>query len=190
MNQSNDLPATGDATVIRTNRLLLRPFCLQDAQAVESLLNDKEIASNTRSVDYPYPKGQATAWIELHQSLWKSAESYVFAICLSETEQVIGGMGLEIDKSDHNAELGFWIGREFWNNGFCSESAIAVLEFGFEQIGLHKIHSHHLTRNPASGRVMEKIGMVREGLLRGHTRKWGIFEDIIIYGMLANDPRP
>lgn len=173
-----------------TERLKLRRFSISDAEVVESLLNDREIASNTRSIDFPYPKGAALVWIEHQQANWEAGKSSVFAICNRKTDQLVGAIGLEIEESDHHAELGYWIGREFWNKGYCSEAGAAVLKHGFDQLGLHRIHSHYLTRNPASGRVMEKIGMLREGLLRGHSRKWGVFEDVVVYGMLASDPRP
>jgi len=175
---------------IQTERLTLRRFGAGDAEIVERLLNDREIASNTRSIDFPYPAGAAAIWIEFHQTKWESGDASVFAICHRQTGQLLGGIGLEIEKSDHNAELGYWIGREFWNQGFCSEAATAILNHGFQHLGLHRIHGHHMTRNPASGRVMQKIGMKREGLLRGHSRKWGVFEDIVVYGTLASDPRP
>ena len=62
-----------------------------------------------------------------------------------------------------------------------------MLRFGFEQLALYKIHAHHMTTNPASGRVMDKIGMKKEGLLRGHVRKWGQFYDVLFYGILRTD---
>lgn len=174
---------------IQTERLKLRRFKVADGVFVERLLNDREIASHSRSIDYPYPKGAAKIWIEGLYSKWESGDCSAFAICHLQSGQLIGGIGLEIEKSNHNAELGYWIGREFWNFGYCTEAARVILDHGFDQLGLHRIHCHHLTRNPASGRVMEKIGMKREGLLRGHARKWGVFEDVVIYGILASDPR-
>lgn len=178
-----------DTIILRTERLWLRPFAERDAETVERLLNDKEIASNTRSIPFPFPKGQGMIRIREQNEKWLTGDAYVFAICLSGTEQVVGGIGLEIDKENHHAELGYWLGREFWKNGYCSEVAKCLVEFGFETLGLYRIHAHHLTRNPASGRVLGKIGMRKEGLLRGHSRKWGVFEDIVVYGMLATDPR-
>jgi RimJ/RimL family protein N-acetyltransferase len=119
--------------------------------------------------------------------LWRSGKSAVFAICLKAGGTLLGAIGLEINSQDHNAELGYWIGKPYWSQGYCTESARAVLEFGFTQLGLHKIHAHYMTRNPASGRILEKIGMRREGLFRQHVRKWGVFEDIACYGILAFD---
>jgi RimJ/RimL family protein N-acetyltransferase len=61
------------------------------------------------------------------------------------------------------------------------------VQYGFETAGLNRIHASHLTRNPASGRVMQKIGMQHEGKLRQHVRKWEVFEDLEIYGLLKSD---
>jgi len=176
--------------ILLTQRLVLRPFADSDAEVVEQLLNDKEIASNTRSIQYPYPPGDALKWIARHQVMWENGNAYNFSIRLHASDELVGAIGLESNKVDHNAELGYWLGRKFWNQGFTTEAARRVIEFGFETVGFYRITAHHLSRNPASGRVLEKIGMTKEGLLRGHVRKWGVFEDIFLYGMLANDPRP
>ena len=174
---------------LETKRLVLRPFSPSDAEAQQVIINDREIAANTRSIEYPYPEGAALAWIGKHAELWKKGESAIFAICLKSNGKLTGAIGLEIEEQDQNAELGYWLGRNYWGQGICSEAAAEVVRFGFETLALHKIHAHHMTRNPASGRVLEKIGMKKEGLLRSHVRKWGVFEDIEIYGMLASDPR-
>ena len=99
----------------------------------------------------------------------------------------MGAVGIELSVENEHAELGYWIGEPFWGQGYCSEAAAEVLKIGFQHFGLHKIHAHHLTRNPASGRVLQKIGMKQEGLLREHFKKWGVFEDILFYGILASE---
>jgi len=188
-------PLSGSAGVepIQTERLLLRPFVQSDAATVEMLLDDKEIASNCRRVDYPYPRGGGAEWIATHQPARQTGDGYALAIVRTDEDQknpLIGAIGLEVNKEDHNAELGYWVGREFWNQGYCTEAAIAVIEFGFETLGLRRICSEHMARNPASGKVMKKAGLTREGLRRKHVRKWGVFEDVVVYGILSDDRRP
>ena len=85
------------------------------------------------------------------------------------------------------AELGYWIDRPYWNQGYCTEAGRAVLWYGFTELNLNRIHAYHLSRNPASGRVMQKLGMTREGLLRQHAKKWGKYEDIVEYGLVRQD---
>jgi ribosomal-protein-alanine N-acetyltransferase len=101
---------------------------------------------------------------------------------------LIGCAGLrDIDPEHVQAELGFWIGREWWGKGYASEAAAEVLRFGFEDLGLNRIYAHHMARNPAAGRVLLHIGMQREGLLRERVRKWGVYEDVVLYAMLRAD---
>jgi RimJ/RimL family protein N-acetyltransferase len=181
-NESSDSRPT-----LATKRLLLRPFQLSDAGAVETQVNDREIAANTRTIEYPYPSGEAGRWIKSHPSLWLKGQAANFAVCDLGSGVLMGAIGIDIDESNQNGELGYWIGRSFRKRGYTSEAALAVVEFGLQKLSLHKIFAHAMTRNPASSRVMEKIGMKREGLLKEHVRKWGVFEDIALYGILQNE---
>jgi RimJ/RimL family protein N-acetyltransferase len=114
--------------------------------------------------------------------------SVQFAITHREKGFLIGGIGLNnINKEHENAELGYWIGKPYWGKGYCTEAARTVLKYGFEVMRLNRIHANHYTRNPASGRVMQKIGMKHEGHLRQHVKKWGKFEDSEVYGILRSE---
>ena len=72
-----------------------------------------------------------------------------------------------------------------WGRGYATEAAAALCDYAFGALEVHRIAAQHLLRNPASGRVMQKLGMRREGVLRGAVRKWGRFEDIALYAALA-----
>ncbi len=171
---------------LETDRLVLRAFKSSDEACVQELLQCKEIAANTRSIEHPYPDGAAKLWIEKQPQLWNEGKSAVFAICLKDSGELVGAAGLEINQPDENAELGYWIGKTYWHQGYCTEAASQVMSFGFDELGLHKIHANHLKRNPASGRVLQKIGMLYEGELRGHMKKWGVFEDVVVYGLVRD----
>lgn len=172
---------------VTTSRLVLRPFQVGDSDDVQRICSDRDIASNTRTIEHPYPDGAAEFWIKQHGELWEQGKAAIFAICHGESEQLLGAIGLELNPEDHHAELGYWIEDVHRGKGYATEASIAAIGYGFDELGLHRIHAHHLTRNPSSGRVMIKAGMKREGLLRGHARKWGVFEDIEIYGILKTD---
>ncbi len=177
---------------IQTARLLLRPLALNDAAAINALLMDKEIAANTETIPFPYSELLATEWIAPQLQAWQQGRAAVFAICLPSppaNARLIGVVGLEIDSPNERAELGYWVGKSFWGNGYCTEAARATIEFGFEQLGLNRILAYHKTRNPASGRVMEKLGMTHEGVLKQHTKKWGKFEDVAVFGILRSSGR-
>lgn len=76
---------------------------------------------------------------------------------------------------------------DYWNQGYTTEAAKACIEFGFDYFKLRKITSRYLSTNLASGRVMEKCGMKREGILREHQRKNDTFHDIVEYGLLKSE---
>lgn len=72
----------------------------------------------------------------------------------------------------------------FWQNGFATEAAIAMVGYGFDVLGIHKIAARHLAINPQSGRIMQKLGMTREALLRDEICKDGVFHDVVVYGAI------
>jgi|SRR5882672_11216998 len=172
---------------LETTRLILRPFTVADAPDVQRLAGDREIASTTLNVPHPYADGMAEQWISTHQAKYESGELANFAIVRRADNTLIGAIGLRINQQHTHAELGYWIGKPYWNAGYCTEAAHAVVAYGFEGLGLHRIHASHLTRNPASGRVMQKIGMYYEGCLRQHVNKWEVFEDLALYGILRGE---
>jgi len=171
---------------IETERLVLRSFTLADAPDVQRLAGDRDIASTTLNIPHPYEDGMAEQWIGKHQEKYEEGE-LVFAIVLRSDQSLIGAIGLNVNQQHDNAELGYWIGKPYWNQGYCTEAAEAVVRYGFEVLGLNRIHASHLKRNPASGRVMQKIGMTNEGCLRQHVKKWRVFEDVEKYGLLKSD---
>jgi RimJ/RimL family protein N-acetyltransferase len=87
------------------------------------------------------------------------------------------------------AELGYWVGKSYWNHGYCTEAARAVVRFAFEDLGLRRVFAQRYRRNPASGRVMQKAGMRHEGTLRQHAVKWDVVDDIEVYGVLHEEWR-
>jgi RimJ/RimL family protein N-acetyltransferase len=173
--------------MLTTPRLLLRPFTLADAPEVQRLASDRDIASTTLNIPHPYEDGMAEAWIDTHQAQYEQGTLVNFAMVGRSDGKLIGAIGLHPDRQHNRAELGYWVGKPFWNQGYCTEAAQAVVRYGFEVLGLHRIHATHIKRNPASGRVMQKIGMRYEGCLRQHVQKWGVFEDMEIYGILRSE---
>jgi RimJ/RimL family protein N-acetyltransferase len=172
---------------LETERLKLRPFEVSDAKDVQRLAGNRAIADTTLNIPHPYEDGMAEEWIETHQPKFEAGKLCNFAVTLRSTGELIGAIGLAIRQRFGHAELGYWIGKPYWNKGYCTEAGRAVLEYGFTVLGLHRIYASYLTRNPSSGRIMEKLGMKREGLLRQHVQKWGKFEDLVMYGILKNE---
>ena len=173
---------------LNTKRLVLRPFRLADAPELERLAGAPEIAATTLQIPHPYPEGLAQLWIEGQPERFESREGVVFAVVLRRDAALVGCVGLTCDPENSNAELGYWIGVPYWNRGYATEAARMVVAFGFAYFGLHRIKSSYFGSNPASGRVMEKIGMRYEGRRREQLFKEGRgFEDVVEYGILSGD---
>ena len=172
--------------IIETERLVLRPFSMKDAPEVQRLAGDRDVAANVRDIPHPYEDGVAEQWIGSHRDKFEHGE-IIFAVTLRGDGQLIGCIGLVVDRQSELAELGFWIGRPYWNSGYCTEASLAMLSYGFADLGLNRIHAFHLSRNPASGRVLQKLGMKREGIFRQSLKKWGVFEDTELYAILRSE---
>jgi RimJ/RimL family protein N-acetyltransferase len=172
---------------ITTDRLVLRPFTADDAPRVQQLAGDRAVASTTLLIPHPYPDGAAEEWIATHVPAFEMGQSLNLAVTSREDGSLIGAIGLNINKDHSRAEIGYWIGRPYWSRGYATEAVAAVVAFAFDTLSLNRIFAHHFTRNPASGRVLEKVGMTFEGISREHFRKWETFEDIRHYGMLRSD---
>ena len=175
-----------DRPTIETQRLVMRPFAFADATEVRRLAAERAIADTTLNIPHPYDVGMAEAWIATHQPKFEAGELVNFAITLLSDQRLIGAMGLRLERAFDRAELGYWIGMPFWNRGYCTEATRAVIDYGFAALELNRIYAHHLARNPASGRVLQKAGMVCEGVARQHAKKWGRHEDLVLYGIVRD----
>jgi ribosomal-protein-alanine N-acetyltransferase len=100
---------------------------------------------------------------------------------------LVGAIGLGIEPEHSRAELGYWVGVPFWREGYATEAGREVVRYAFEELGLNRVYAFHFTRNPASGRVLEKIGMTHEGARRAHTLKGSEYLDNEAYGILRDE---
>ena len=172
---------------LSTARRLLRPFRTSDAADVQRLAGDERVACTTLNIPHPYEDGVAEAWIGTHDERFGRGEEVVFAIERRSDGLLIGAIGLVIDQRQRSAELGYWLGVLYWGQGYCTEAARAAMTYAFVTCDLERVHACHLARNPASGRVMRKLGMAFEGCRRGHVLKWGCREDLVLYGLLRKE---
>jgi RimJ/RimL family protein N-acetyltransferase len=172
---------------LRSERLTMRPFQLTDAAEVQRLAGDRNVADTTLRVPHPYLDGMAEEWIGTHAAAFAASRGLTLALTDGTSGALVGAIGLDIRREHDSAELGYWVGAEFWNRGYCTEAAMALLDHAFERLQLNRIHAAHLKRNPASGRVLLKLGMQREGELRQHLKKWERYEDLIVYGLLRDE---
>lgn len=176
-------------TEIDTERLLLRRFKASDAEAMfTTWANDPEV---TRYLSWR-PHGTLEVTKEIISSWINSygnQEFYNWAIFLKEAGKVVGSIGL-VDRSDEDerCEIGYCIGKEYWNQGIMTEALKSVIGFFFREVGFNRIQAKHHKDNPASGRVMQKAGMKYEGRLRQYLKdKDGEFVDCDLYSIVRAD---
>lgn len=170
--------------IIETERLVLCPFESSDAPQVERLAGDRRIAETTIAIPHPYEKGMAEAWIATHATDLAEGRALHLAIRRREEGDLIGAIGLVMaGRRSGEAELGYWIGTPFWNRGYCTEAAAALLRYAFTELRLRKVTACHFSRNPASGRVMEKIGMRPAGETKQYVPKWRREEHCLCYAI-------
>ena len=174
-------------STVQTEHLLLRAFTLSDAARVKELAGAFEIADTTGHMPHPYLDGMAEEWISGQADEFRDGDAATFAITLRDKGELMGAIGLTIQSHHHRAEMGYWLGVPYWNRGYMSEAARAVIEYGFEQLHLNRIYSSYFPRNPASGRVMQKAGMKYEGALREHFVRWTKPEDLVYYSILKSE---
>lgn len=175
---------------LKTNQLLLWGLKPEDAPRVQLLAGDREIADTTLTIPHPLEAEMAEQYVEGKISLYEGGKGVCFAVILAAEDVLVGVVTLKnVDQTHKNAEVGYWIGKDYWHNGYATEAALAVVNYGLEELNLQRIYAHCLSRNPLSGKVLAKIGMTHEGTLRQHILKWNEFEDIDLYGVLRSEHR-
>jgi [ribosomal protein S5]-alanine N-acetyltransferase len=168
---------------LATARLKLRPYTEADIPELLPLIGTREVAATTLRIAHPYTEQDARAFLQLA----KEPDKLWLAITLRSDGHQVGGIGLRIDKQHQHAGLGYWLGVPFWGRGYATEAATEILRYGFETLALHRIFASHFRQNPASGRILKKIGMSYEGCQREHLLKWDQFVDSELYGILRRE---
>ena len=111
-------------------------------------------------------------------------KSYEFAITNKESGELFGAIALSNNLKFNNGEIAYWVGEEFWGNGYATEAAQAILKFAFDEKQFHKVFARYFNSNPVSGRVLQKLGMKQEGILIDHVKKENRYEDLVHYGII------
>ncbi len=170
---------------LETERLYLRPPELDDAPAIRALVSDERIARMTLNIPHPYPEGAAVEWIQsIHDS---EDDIYPRLMFLRESDVLVGSVGMSVSRRHNRAEVGYWVGVPYWGNGYATEALNVMIDFGFSQLSLHRIVGQYYVNNPASGRVMEKAGMIFEGTLRDHVCRNKEYKTLGVRGILRQE---
>ncbi len=159
------------SNLIETDRLVLRPPQPSDAEAITAGIGVRDVAWNLGRAPFPYALKDAEAWIKAQTKARDKDQEYTFLITTT-SQGVIGAVGIS-DFFEGVWEIGYWLAKPHWDKGYVTEAASALLDWARSTKGLDRFSSGHFIDNPASGRVLEKLGfehigeMDMEGKARG-----------------------
>ena len=172
---------------IVTARLTLRRLEMGDAQDIFDYGRDPEVARHV--LWEPYESVSEARWyIRAMQRKYRSLSPSSWGICLNEQRRIVGTIGYMWYNQEHSSvEVGYSLARDQWNRGLMSEALTAVIRHTFLDLHINRIEAQHELTNPASGRVMEKCGMLKEGVLRQRLRNKGRYVDVALYAILRED---
>ena len=174
---------------LETERLVLRRLCLDDAQDMFDYASDPEVA---RYVPWDYHTSieDSIDYLRSVEEKYESGETLDWGIVYKQNSRLIGSCGYPVwNKRNHWAEVGYVVSREYWNKGIVSEALKEIVTFGFENMDLNLIYASCMVENLASERVMLKMGMKFEGILRERLLVEGAYHDVKIYSLLREERR-
>ena len=173
--------------IIHTDRLTLRKLETADLSDLIQKINNPAISKQIFNIPYPYSEADAIARLHLVTEGFRSKKRYIFLITNSENQELMGEISLHLDRSNNRAETGFWLDEKKWGNGYMTEALRAILDFGFKSIQLQKIFATHYPENPASGKVLQKAGMIKEAELKDHYLVEGEYRTVMQYRLTKDE---
>ena len=172
---------------LRTPRLTLRAARMSDAQDMYDYSRDPEVARHVLWEAHASVR-QTRGYLRYLLRQYRAGQPGTFVIELTAEKRVIGTIGLMwMQAENRSAEIGYSLGRDYWNRGLMTEALGALLAFCFDTLRLNRVEAQHETDNPASGAVMRHAGMRHEGLLRQRIYNKGRFTDVELYAILRTD---
>lgn len=174
--------------ILRTERLILREFEPEDWRAMHAYQNDPRYLRfyDRDSMSPADSQALVTVFLAFRDEHPRSKTQ--LAITVADTGELIGNVGVRRDAAGHPvADVGYELSPEHWGRGYATEAALAMRDWAFTNHDLSRLHAHCIAENTASANVLEKLGMMREGLLRDHVFHKGRFWDVMLYGLLREE---
>lgn len=172
---------------LETERLILRKMTLEDAEDMFEYASDPDVAKYT-TWDAHQSIKDSKFFLEIVVERYKNRQITDWGIVHKEEGKLIGTCGFaECHLFHSRAEIGYALSRKYWRQGYMSEAVTAIIRFGFQTMNLNRIEARCEVENIASARVMEKVGMQFEGILRQHIFTKGKYCDLKIYSILRQD---
>ena len=174
---------------LETPRLILRRIAMRDAKDIFAYSCDVEVArhvlwSAQRSI------AEAKEYCRYMMRRYRADEPSSWGVVEKATQRLVGTIGyMAFSEENASVEIGYSLARWCWNQGYATEALSRVIDYTFDAMDVNRIEAQHELDNPASGRVMEKCGMRREGVLRQRLYNKGKFVDVALWAILRGDPR-
>jgi [ribosomal protein S5]-alanine N-acetyltransferase len=171
--------------LIKCNGFILRPWRRRDKRSLVKHANNKNVSLNLMDVfPNPYSEEDAYKWFNIVDI---SPVNTLFAIVVER--KAVGGIGIHFkeDVRRYSAELGYWLGEEYWGRGIATESVKQIIAFSFKNFDINRLYASVFDWNLSSVRVLEKNNFKLEGILRKSIFKNGVYADELVYGLLRED---
>lgn len=173
--------------VIETERLELKPLVIDDSDSLLEIFSDPEVMRYWNTAPWTTIQDSLDFINESNGSMQRQ-DSLILGVYLKSTGELAGKcMLFSYDKESKRAEIGFGLGRSFWGKGYIREAGEALIQYGFNSLGLRRIEAEIDPGNQSSAKALEKLGFSREGLLRQRWEVNGIVSDSAMYGRLVSD---
>jgi len=171
---------------LETERLILRKLRLEDAKDVFEYASDPEVS---KYVTWEPHKSieDSINFIKFTHERYEKKEGIIWGIVYRENNKVIGTCDISPVTKHFRAEIAYTLARDYWGKGIMTEAVKEVIRFGFEKMNLNRIQAMCIPENIGSYRVMEKVGMKYEGLIREYIYIKGKFQDLKLYSILKRE---
>ncbi|MDF3126492.1 GNAT family N-acetyltransferase [Rheinheimera sp. 1928-s] len=173
--------------VIETKRLVLRPLAISDSESLLSIFSDAEVMKYWNTPPWTSIQN-AVDFINDSKDSMLCQASLTLGVYLKPTDELAGKcMLFNYDKESKRAEIGFGLSRACWGKGYIGEAGEALIQYGFNKLGLRRIEAEIDPDNLSSANALEKLGFSREGVLRQRWEINGVVSDSALYGRLVTD---
>jgi [ribosomal protein S5]-alanine N-acetyltransferase len=168
--------------IIKSKKFMLRPYKKGDEESLRENINDNNVTKHMSSrLPFPYKVKDAKWWINNCLKLSKEKKPSAVNFAIDIDGKVIGGVGLMYNSERYRAEIGYWLGKKYWNSGIMTEAVKLVTDFGFKKLKLKRIYATVFTKNKVSVHILKKNGYKFEGLMKNYHMKGGKMIDALMY---------
>ncbi len=172
---------------IEGESIRIRKLRISDAKDLYENVRDKEIVKWTLMIPHPYPKDGALKFIRRTHYSIKKGNAFAFGIEYRETGKVIGVISIHVDWKDKKGEIGYWLGKRYWNQGLMTETVQLIKKFGFDQLNLNRIYARVFENNIGSNKLLEKCGFQLEGNFREVNFRYNQWHNELWFGILRRE---